>query len=385
VPSGVVRPGKLAMIGNGVVIDPWALLDEIDTLRGQALTITPENLRIAENAPLILPLHVELDMAREKALGEAKIGTTGRGIGPTYADKINRIGLRFGDLSEVIGDVDWAETVSLRMNSDLSAAGAEGRIEAAQLAQEVAWIHDTFGQTVANTGVMLDNALKLGENVLLEGAQGCLLDIDQGTYPFVTSSVTSRGNATHGAGIHPGHIEQVIGIVKAYTTRVGAGPMPSELFDSDGDHMTDVGHEFGTTTGRRRRCGWLDLVVLRHANRVNGFTSMAMTKLDVLGGIDPLKICVGYRLDGKEIHEMPASSAALARCEPILIEMPGFPPEPLEVWLDLAKKADVEGLGYSALPSAAQAYIGHVENLLGVPITSVGIGPDRDATIERAD
>jgi adenylosuccinate synthase len=161
--------------------------------------------------------------------------------------------------------------------------------------------------------------------------------------------------------------------------------MPSELFDSDGDHMTDVGHEFGTTTGRRRRCGWLDLVVLRHANRVNGFTSMAMTKLDVLGGIDPLKICVGYRLDGKEIHEMPASSAALARCEPILIEMPGFPPEPLEVWLDLAKKADVEGLGYSALPSAAQAYIRHVENLLGVPITSVGIGPDRDATIERAD
>jgi adenylosuccinate synthase len=363
-----------------MVIDPWVLRQELDNwLQQTGEDPSQSRLFISERAHIILPYHRMLDSLDEK------IGTTGRGIGPTYADKINRIGLRFGDLSEVIGDVDWAETVSLRMNSDLSAAGAEGRIEAAQLAQEVAWIHDTFGQTVANTGVMLDNALKLGENVLLEGAQGCLLDIDQGTYPFVTSSVTSRGNATHGAGIHPGHIEQVIGIVKAYTTRVGAGPMPSELFDSDGDHMTDVGHEFGTTTGRRRRCGWLDLVVLRHANRVNGFTSMAMTKLDVLGGIDPLKICVGYRLDGKEIHEMPASSAALARCEPILIEMPGFPPEPLEVWLDLAKKADVEGLGYSALPSAAQAYIGHVENLLGVPITSVGIGPDRDATIERAD
>ena len=177
----------------------------------------------------------------------------------------------------------------------------------------------------------------------------------------------------------------MIGIVKAYTTRVGSGPFPTELFDSDGDHLTEVGHEYGTTTGRRRRCGWLDLVVLRHSNRVNGFTELAMTKLDVLGGIDPLKICVGYQLDGKEIHEMPASSAALSRCEPILIEMPGFPELNLETWLDIARKANEGGNGFSALPSAAQSYIRHIEDLLGVPISSVGVGPDRDATIDRAD
>jgi adenylosuccinate synthase len=363
-----------------MVIDPWVLRQELDNwIEQTGEDPTRERLFISERAHIILPYHRMLDSLDEK------IGTTGRGIGPTYADKTNRIGLRFGDLSEVVGDDEWAKESAQRMNSDLAGAGAEGRIEASQLALEVAWINDTFGNVVANTGLMLDNALKLGENVLLEGAQGCLLDIDQGTYPFVTSSVTSRGNATHGAGIHPGHVEEVIGIVKAYTTRVGAGPMPSELFDSDGDHMSDVGHEFGTTTGRRRRCGWLDLVVLRHSNRVNGFTSMAMTKLDVLGGIDPLKICVGYRLDGREIHEMPSSSAVLARCEPVLIEMPGFPNEPLEVWLDLANRAAEEGTGFSVLPAAAQAYIRHAEDLLGVPITSVGVGPDRDATIERAD
>ena len=379
-PSGITRKECNLVLGDGMVIDPWVLRQELDNwLEQTGEDPTQERLFISERAHIILPYHCMLDSLDEK------IGTTGRGIGPTYADKTNRIGLRFGDLSEIVGDDKWANESAQRMNSDLAGAGAEGRIDASQLALEVAWISDTFGNVVTNTGLMLDNALKLGEDVLLEGAQGCLLDIDQGTYPFVTSSVTSRGNATHGAGIHPGHIEEVIGIVKAYTTRVGAGPMPSELFDSDGDHMTDVGHEFGTTTGRRRRCGWLDLVVLRHSNRVNGFTSIAMTKLDVLGGIDPLKVCVGYRLDGREIHEMPSSSAALSRCEPILIEMPGFPNEPLEVWLDLANRAAEDGSGYSVLPAAAQAYIRHVEDLLGVPITSVGIGPDRDATIEYAD
>jgi adenylosuccinate synthase len=379
-PSGITRQECNLVLGDGMVIDPWVLRQELDNwIEQTGEDPTRERLFISERAHIILPYHRMLDSMDEK------IGTTGRGIGPAYADKTNRIGLRFGDLNEVVGDDEWAKESARRMNSDLAGAGAEGRIKASQLALEVAWISDTFGNVVANTGLMLDNALKLGENVLLEGAQGCLLDIDQGTYPFVTSSVTSRGNATHGAGIHPGHVEEVIGIVKAYTTRVGAGPMPSELFDSDGDHMSDVGHEFGTTTGRRRRCGWLDLVVLRHSNRVNGFTSMAMTKLDVLGGIDPLKICVGYRLDGREIHEMPSSSAALARCEPVLIEMPGFPNESLEVWLDLANRAAEDGTGFSVLPAAAQAYIRHAEDLLGVPITSVGVGPDRDATIERAD
>ena len=379
-PSGITRPECNLVLGDGMVVDPWVLREELDRWMDETgEDPTGNRLYISERAHIILPYHRMIDGL------DKKIGTTGRGIGPTYADKINRIGLRFGDLDEVVDNDEWLAESVQRMNARLSSAGAEGEISAQDLASDVKWIKETFGGSVANTSVMLDNALKMGEDILLEGAQGCLLDIDQGTFPFVTSSVTSRGNATHGAGIHPGHIGDVIGIVKAYTTRVGSGPFPTELFDSDGDHLTEVGHEYGTTTGRRRRCGWLDLVVLRHSNRVNGFTELAMTKLDVLGGLDPLKICVGYRLDGKEIHEMPASSAALARCEPILIEMPGFPELNLESWLDIARKANENGDGYSSLPSAAQSYIRHVEDLLGVPISSVGVGPDRDATIDRAD
>ncbi len=379
-PSGITRPECNLVLGDGMVVDPWVLREELDRwMEETGEDPTGNRLYISERAHIILPYHRMIDGL------DKKIGTTGRGIGPTYADKINRIGLRFGDLDEVVDNDEWLAESVQRMNARLSSAGAEGEISSQDLASDVKWIKETFGSSVANTSVMLDNALKMGEEILLEGAQGCLLDIDQGTFPFVTSSVTSRGNATHGAGIHPGHIGDVIGIVKAYTTRVGSGPFPTELFDSDGDHLTEVGHEYGTTTGRRRRCGWLDLVVLRHSNRVNGFTELAMTKLDVLGGLDPLKICVGYRLDGKEIHEMPASSAALARCEPILIEMPGFPELNLEAWLDIARKANENGDGYSSLPSAAQSYIRHVEDLLGVPISSVGVGPDRDATIDRAD
>ena len=379
-PSGITRPECNLVLGDGMVVDPWVLREELDRwMEETGEDPTGNRLYISERAHIILPYHRMIDGL------DKKIGTTGRGIGPTYADKINRIGLRFGDLDEVVDNDEWLAESVQRMNARLSSAGAEGEISSQDLASDVKWIKETFGSSVANTSVMLDNALKMGEEILLEGAQGCLLDIDQGTFPFVTSSVTSRGNATHGAGIHPGHIGDVIGIVKAYTTRVGSGPFPTELFDSDGDHLTEVGHEYGTTTGRRRRCGWLDLVVLRHSNRVNGFTELAMTKLDVLGGLDPLKICVGYRLDGKEIHEMPASSAALARCEPILIEMPGFPELNLESWLGIARKANENGDGYSSLPSAAQSYIRHVEDLLGVPISSVGVGPDRDATIDRAD
>ena len=216
----------------------------------------------------------------------------------------------------------------------------------------------------------------------LEGAQGCLLDIDQGTFPYVTSSVTSRGNASHGAGVHPGHIEDVIGITKAYITRVGHGAMPTELEDDVGEHLGTVGHEFGTTTGRKRRCGWFDAVVMRHANRINGFTGLALTKLDVLGGLDEIKICVAYELDGKEILEMPASATALERCKPIYVSMPGFPSHTLDEWLGIAKKANDEGQGYASLPAAAQQYIKKVEAIVGVPCTSVGVGPDRDATID---
>ena len=211
------------------------------------------------------------------------------------------------------------------MNASLDAAGCSQRISVEDLTADVNWIWDNYASSIGNTGLMLDNALKMDEHVILEGAQGCLLDIDQGTFPFVTSSITSRGNSTHGAGIHPGHVTEVIGITKAYITRVGNGAMPTELEDETGDHLGTVGHEFDTTTGRKRRCGWFDAVVMRHANRINGFTGLALTKLDVLGGLDELKICVAYELDGKEIREMPSSASALARCKPIYISMPGFP------------------------------------------------------------
>jgi adenylosuccinate synthase len=379
-PSGITRKECNLVLGDGMVIDPWVLDTELNGWK-ESTGEDPrgDRLFISERAHVILPYHCILD-GQDK-----KIGTTGRGIGPTYADKINRIGLRFGDLAEVNGDDEWVHSTANRMNASLTAAGCEDRIKEADLKSDVAWILNSYAGCIANTGLMLDNALKLDEHVILEGAQGCLLDIDQGTFPYVTSSVTSRGNAGHGAGIHPGHVEDVIGITKAYITRVGHGAMPTELEDEVGDHLGTIGHEFGTTTGRKRRCGWFDAVVMRHAQRVNGFTGLALTKLDVLGGLEELNICVAYELDGNEILEMPASATALARCNPIYITMPGFPGHSLEEWLAIAKKANTEGAGYAALPTAAQLYIKKIEALVGVPCTSVGVGPDRDATIDCVD
>ena len=360
-----------------MVIDPWVLDIEL-TGWNDSTGEDPrgERLYISERAHIILPFHRYLDSL------DKKIGTTGRGIGPTYADKINRIGLRFGDIAEVVNDDDWAASTAERMNASLLAAGSDERITVEELQADVKWIWKAYSSSIRNTGLMLDNALKLGEHVILEGAQGCLLDIDQGTFPYVTSSVTSRGNASHGAGIHPGHVDEVIGITKAYITRVGHGAMPTELDDEAGEHLGTVGHEFGTTTGRKRRCGWFDAVVMRHANRINGFTGLALTKLDVLAGLDEINICVAYELDGQEILEMPASATALERCKPIYVTMPGFPSHSLEEWLGIAKRANDNGIGYAALPAAAQQYIKKVEAIVGVPCTSVGVGPDRDATID---
>ena len=379
-PSGITRKECNLVLGDGMVIDPWVLDKELKNWE-ESTGEDPrgDRLFVSERAHVILPYHRFLDGL------DKKIGTTGRGIGPTYADKINRIGLRFGDIEEVKDDEAWYDSTVSRMNASLQAAGCKDRITIDGLRADVNWIWDNYSGSIGNTGLMLDNALKMDENVILEGAQGCLLDIDQGTFPYVTSSVTSRGNSTHGAGIHPGHVNEVIGITKAYITRVGNGAMPTELEDEVGDHLGTVGHEFGTTTGRKRRCGWFDAVVMRHAHRINGFTGLALTKLDVLGGLDELNICVAYELDGKEIREMPASASALARCKPIYITMPGFPSHSLAEWLGIAKKANDEGLGYSVLPSAAQHYIKQIENLVGVPCTSVGVGPDRDATIDLVE
>ena len=376
-PSGITRKECNLVLGDGMVIDPWVLNKELKNWE-ESTGEDPrgDRLFVSERAHVILPYHRFLDGL------DKKIGTTGRGIGPTYADKINRIGLRFGDIEEVKDDDSWYDSTASRMNASLQAVGCKDRITIDGLRADVNWIWDNYSGSIGNTGLMLDNALKMDEHVILEGAQGCLLDIDQGTFPFVTSSVTSRGNSTHGAGIHPGHVNEVIGITKAYITRVGNGAMPTELEDEVGDHLGTIGHEFGTTTGRKRRCGWFDAVVMRHAHRINGFTGLALTKLDVLGGLDELNICVAYELDGKEIREMPSSASALARCKPIYITMPGFPSHSLAEWLGIAKKANDEGLGYSVLPSAAQHYIKQIESLVGVPCTSVGVGPDRDATID---
>ena len=376
-PSGITRKECNLVLGDGMVVDPWVLNNELEGWQ-QSTGEDPrgDRLFVSERAHIILPYHRYMDSL------DSKIGTTGRGIGPTYADKINRIGLRFGDLSEIIDDAEWTAATVARMNASLQAAGCEDRVTEESLNADVNWIWDKYNGSIRNTGLMLDTALKLGEHIILEGAQGCLLDIDQGTFPYVTSSVTSRGNASHGAGIHPGHVNEVIGITKAYITRVGHGAMPTELEDEVGEHLGTVGHEFGTTTGRKRRCGWFDMVVMRHANRINGFTGIALTKLDVLGGLEEIKICVAYELDGKKILEMPSSASAIARCKPIYISMPGFPGQTLDEWLDIAKKANSDGVGFNALPAAAQNYIAKLEALIGVPCTSVGVGPDRDATID---
>ena len=379
-PSGITRKECNLVLGDGMVIDPWVLDTELKNWQeSSGEDPRGDRLFVSERAHIILPFHRYLDGL------DKKIGTTGRGIGPSYADKINRIGLRFGDVEEVKGNDEWYDSTVARMNASLSAAGCQDRITKEGLKNDVNWIWDNYSSCINNTGLMIDNALKMDEHVILEGAQGCLLDIDQGTFPYVTSSVTSRGNASHGAGIHPGHIDEVIGITKAYITRVGNGAMPTELLDEAGDHLGTVGHEVGTTTGRKRRCGWFDAVVMRHANRINGFTGLALTKLDVLGGLDELNICVAYELDGKEILEMPASATALARCKPVYVTMPGFPSQTLIEWLGIAKKANDEKLGFSILPTAAQQYIKRIEAIVGVPCSSVGVGPDRDATIDRVE
>ena len=375
-PSGITREDCELILGDGMVIDPWVLNKELTEWTEKSNEMPAGNrLFISERSHVILPFHRALDSL------DKKIGTTGRGIGPTYSDKISRTGIRFGDISSLLDDENTIEEIVNKQNLLLAANGSTVVISTKELKEELEWINTRFGNAITNTSIRIENNLKMGERIVLEGAQGCLLDIDQGTYPYVTSSVTSRGNATHGVGIHPGHVDRVIGIVKAYTTRVGHGPFTTELEDEIGEHLTEVGHEYGTTTGRRRRCGWLDVVVLKHSHRVNGFTEFAMTKLDVLGGLDKLKICIGYDYNGEQLVNLPTSSLILEECKPVYIEMDGFEGHTLEQWLDIAKDANENNKGFSALPENAQKYIQQVETLLGVKVSSVGVGPDRDATI----
>ena len=378
IPSGVSYEHCNLVLGDGMVIDPWVLEEELD--KWHALTgERPEGKRlfISERASIILPFHRLYDGA------DRVVGTTGRGIGPTYRDRTERVGIRFADLKGIVNDAEAVRVQAERMNKQLATVGVDEGIDTGTLQSDLRWILERYSDAIKPTGLMVDLALRNSERVLLEGAQGAMLDIDQGTYPFVTSSVTSRANATHGAGIHPGHVDQCFGITKAYTTRVGNGPFPSELSleGGPGMHMAQVGNEYGTTTGRPRRTGWLDMVALRESNRINGYTGLVVTKLDVLGGLDELKICIGYEMDGKTLHVMPTTSEDLARCTPIYETHPGFPAISMDEWLAMADASRSEDTGFDAFPEVIRKYIERIEHLAGVPIVSVGVGPDRRASV----
>ncbi len=371
-PSGVVRGGKLSVIGNGVVLDPWHLLREIDTIRGQGVQITPETLMIAENTPLILPFHGELDRARESQNSVARIGTTGRGIGPAYEDKVGRRVIRVADLAD-------DQTLAMRVDRALVHHNALRHglgldpINRDRLIGDLQAIAPKILAYAGPVWKVMNDKRKAGKRILFEGAQGALLDIDFGTYPFVTSSNVIAGQAATGTGIGPGSIHFVLGIVKAYTTRVGEGPFPSELHDEDGQRLGERGHEFGTTTGRKRRCGWFDAVLVRQTCATSGVNGICLTKLDVLDGFDTLKICTGYTLDGQTLDYLPIAADQQARCTPIYEEMPG--------WSESTEGAR----SWADLPANAIKYVRRVEELIDCPVALLSTSPERDDTILVTD
>jgi adenylosuccinate synthase len=367
-PSGVVRPGKLSVIGNGVVVDPWALLKEIDTLKSQGVTVTPERLLIAENAALILPLHGALDRLREEARGEAKLGTTGRGIGPAYEDKVARRAIRVCDLAEPDQLGARIEALLLHHNALLRGMGAP-EVDGAALRQSLLEVAPRIQPFVASVWQRLDHARRRGDRILFEGAQGAMLDIDHGTYPYVTSSNTVAGQASVGAGLGVGAVNYVLGITKAYTTRVGSGPFPTELKDNIGDLLGSRGHEFGVVTGRKRRCGWFDAVLVRQAIKVGGIDGIALTKLDVLDGFDSLKVCIGYRVGDTLYDHLPAATALQAEARPVYEEMEG--------WSESTRGAR----SWAQLPATAIKYIRRIEELIEAPVALLSTSPERDDTI----
>lgn len=370
-PSGVVS-GKIGVIGNGVVVDPQALLAEIGRIQEQGLVVTPDTLKIAENVPLILPVHGALDRAREAARGDRKIGTTGRGIGPAYEDKVARRAIRLCDLAEP-ETLDWKlDELLLHHNTLLAGLGAP-TFKKEDLLAFLTDIAPKVLPFAAPTWDILDEARRTGSRILFEGAQAVMLDVDHGTYPFVTSSNTVASNAGTGSGMGPSAAGFVLGIAKAYCTRVGEGPFPSELHDDVGRKIGERGHEFGTVTGRPRRCGWFDAVLVRHAVRVGGVNGLALTKLDVLDGFDEIRICVGYELDGKTIDCFPSSPAAQARIKPVF--------ETVEGWKDTTHGAR----SWAELPAQAIKYVRRIEELVGAPVTLLSTSPDRDDTILMRD
>ncbi|MBC7480259.1 MAG: adenylosuccinate synthase [Pseudorhodobacter sp.] len=367
-PSGIVRGGKLSVIGNGVVLDPWHLMVEIEKLRGQGVEISPDNLMVAENAPLILPIHGELDRARESQTGTAKIGTTGRGIGPAYEDKVGRRAIRVADLAD-------ETTLEARVDRLMGHHDALRRglgmapIDRAGLLDQLRAIAPQVLPYAKPVWKVLNEARRAGKRILFEGAQGALLDVDHGTYPYVTSSNTVAAQAATGTGMGPGSVGYVLGICKAYTTRVGAGPFPTELDNEIGRKIGERGREFGTNTGRPRRCGWFDAVLVRQTVRTCGIHGLALTKLDILDGFDSIEVCVGYMLDGKEIDYLPAGEGAQARIVPVY--------ETIEGW----KEPTANARSWAQLPAQAIKYVRRIEELVGCPIALLSTSPEREDTI----
>jgi adenylosuccinate synthase len=368
IPSGILRESTRCLIGNGVVLSPSALLEEVAMLEQNDVPVM-DRLGISESCPVILPYHVALDHAREAARGKKAIGTTGRGIGPCYEDKVSRRGIRFGEMIDENRFPERLREVMEYHNFSLQHYFKAEPVDYQEVLDEALAQAARMRPLVEDVTGTLHRLRREGKNVMFEGAQGALLDIDHGTYPFVTSSNTTAGGACTGAGVGPKEIDYVLGIVKAYTTRVGAGPFPTELFDDAGSHLGTRGHEFGATTGRQRRCGWLDTVALRRSLEINSVTGMCITKLDVLDGMDTINICVGYRLDGEEVDVPPVGAEGFERCEPVLVELPGW------------SEPTVGAQSLDDLPKNARDYLRKVEELCEAPIDIVSTGPDRSETI----
>jgi adenylosuccinate synthase len=366
-----LSPNVIPVIGNGVVIDPAVLLTEIKGLNERG--IDTSKLKISTNAHLITPYHRTIDKVSERFLGKSKIGTTGRGIGPAYADKINRIGIRVQDLFDPSILKQKIEAALHDKNQILIKVFNRKGITVDEVLDEYLGYAQVLKPYVADTALLLDQALKSGKNVLLEGSQGTLLDVDHGTYPFVTSSNPTAGGASTGSGIGPTKITRVIGILKAYTTRVGSGPFPTELFDEDGEALRKIGGEVGVTTGRNRRCGWFDAPIARYAVRVNGLTDFFLTKLDVLTGWEKIPVCVAYEVDGLRVEELPASQTDFHHAKPIYEYLPGW------------KESISEAKTVADLPKNAQEYVKFLEKVSGAPISAIGVGPGRDETIVVRD
>jgi len=368
IPSGILRDNVLCLIGNGVVLSPDALLEELDMLEQNGVPAR-SRLRISESCPLILPYHVALDAAREQARGKKAIGTTGRGIGPAYEDKVSRRGIRLGELvDEEHFKARLAEVMEYHNHALVNYFKA-APVDYQQVLDKVMEQREELLPLIDDIPGILHQMRRDGKSIMFEGAQGALLDIDHGTYPYVTSSNTTAGGAATGSGVGPRDFDYILGIVKAYTTRVGAGPFPTELFDDDGKHLGEKGHEFGATTGRQRRCGWLDTVALKRSLEINSVTGMCITKLDVMDGMETVKICVAYELDGKEVTTPPVGADRFEQCRPVFIELPGW------------SESTVGAKSYDDLPKNAKAYLRKVEELCETPIDIISTGPDREETI----